>query len=547
MPATAAIKRGAMPPSPDQQGALPALLAVAADLTLNLSSETRYQRLVSILRKVFECDSAALLCARDGELVPLAVEGLPTEILGQTFIAAEHPRLAEIVASSGAVLFTADDPRPDPYDGWIEPPAPDDRSDADARRGRVHSCMGCALRVGGELVGVLTLDALEAGRFDDLPPGLVEGFASLAAAAMRTASLIEALEARVEQRSEVARQLTLDALRRQGGEVLGRSRAIARLKQEIELVAPSMLTVLITGETGTGKELVARSLHALSSRAAQPLVQVNCAALPESIAESELFGHARGAFTGAVAPRMGKFELAHGATLFLDEVGELPLSVQAALLRALQFGEVQRVGSERTIQVDVRIIAATNRDLVAEVEAGRFRADLYHRLSVYPIALPPLRERGEDVLLLAGHLLDRARLHLGLGRVRLSRAARQLLLDYDWPGNVRELDHVVTRAALRASRRHPGDHILIEAEDLDTLGAPSASPDALSREVPSVTSADPPFMAEGFSLQEAVARYERQLVEHAVEECHGNWAAAARLLGLDRSNLHRLGKRLGLK
>src|SRR5690606_37326336 len=233
-------------------------------------------------------------------------------------------------------------------------------------------------------------------------------------------------------------------------ELLGKSAAMQHLKREIDTVAASDLTVLILGETGVGKELVAERLHARSARAEQAWVQVNCAALPENLADSELFGHKRGAFTGAVQDRLGKFELANGGTLFLDEVGELSLPVQAKLLRALQSGELQRPGSDRPLRVDVRVVAATNRDLRAEVAAGRFRADLYHRLAVYPLHVPPLRERGRDVLALAGALLEDNQHRLGARNLRLTPEASAALLAHPWPGNVRELDHLLSRAALRA-------------------------------------------------------------------------------------------------
>jgi anaerobic nitric oxide reductase transcription regulator len=224
--------------------------------------------------------------------------------------------------------------------------------------------------------------------------------------------------------------------------------------KEIALAGPTELCVLIQGETGTGKELVAQALHAASARAKRPLVSINCAALPDNLVESELFGHVRGAFTGAVGDRRGKFELADGGTLFLDEVAELPLQVQAKLLRVLQGGHLQRLGSDREHRVDVRVIAASNRNLADEVRAGRLRADFYHRLSVYPLQVPPLRERGRDVLPIGGFFLEEARSRMGLGAVRLDAGAQAALLAYDWPGNVRELEHLLGRSVVKALGRH---------------------------------------------------------------------------------------------
>lgn len=213
--------------------------------------------------------------------------------------------------------------------------------------------------------------------------------------------------------------------------------------------------MLISGETGTGKELVAKAVHQGSPRAANPLVYLNCAALPESVAESELFGHVKGAFTGAISNRSGKFEMADNGTLFLDEIGELSLALQAKLLRVLQYGDIQRVGDDRSLRVDVRVLAATNRDLRQEVVEGRFRADLYHRLSVFPLSVPPLRERESDVVLLAGYFCEQCRLRMGLARVILAEAARNRLQQWSWPGNVRELEHAIHRAVVLARATRP--------------------------------------------------------------------------------------------
>jgi anaerobic nitric oxide reductase transcription regulator len=508
-----------------------ALLEVALGLTASLSTAKRYQRLLAAVRSVVPCDAVALLRFRDGCLVPVAIEGLTPDTLGRCFEIEEHPRLKAILGSRAPVKFAADDPRPDPYDGLIEKPAESDI--------RVHSCMGCSLYVGDDLVGALTLDALKPGLFDRVDDRQFAIFAALAAAAMRTAGLIDSLQEVAERRGMVARQMVVDALQREGGELLGQSPAMLKLKKEISFVAESDLTMLITGETGTGKELVARTVHARSPRAGQPLVYVNCAALVESIAESELFGHVKGAFTGALGNRPGKFELAHGGTLFLDEIGELPLSVQPKLLRALQSGEIQRVGADRNIKVDVRVLAATNRVLAEEVKTGRFRADLYHRLSVYPVQVPPLRERNGDIALLAGHFLDRARIKLGLGRSRFAAAARRQLDGYSWPGNVRELEHVVMRAALRASAGRRGEEVTVGVNHLDL---PS---DDTSGENPLAKHGDAAI--RDMSLKDAMDAFKREYLNRTVSACDGNWAEAARRLRVDRANLYRLANRLGLK
>lgn len=234
-------------------------------------------------------------------------------------------------------------------------------------------------------------------------------------------------------------------------ELIGTSPAMRRVYDLILRVAETDVSVLITGESGTGKELVARELHRRSQRADRPFIKVNCAAVPRELYESEFFGHAKGSFTGALRDRAGRFELADGGTLFLDEVGEIPLDLQAKLLRVLQEGELERVGDERTRRVDVRVISATNRKLRDESEAGRFRQDLYYRLSVFPIELPPLRNRVEDIPLLAEQFLERLTRKLGRRRPRLTLANVQQLQTYSWPGNVRELQHVLERASIGAT------------------------------------------------------------------------------------------------
>lgn len=233
-------------------------------------------------------------------------------------------------------------------------------------------------------------------------------------------------------------------------EIVGTGSAYRTLTRQIALVAPTDSTVLIQGETGTGKELVAREIHQFSRRKEQPLVRVNCASIPKELYESEFFGHVRGAFTGAIKDRVGRFEAAHGGTLFLDEIGEIPIDLQSKLLRALQEKQFERVGDERTKRVDVRVVAATNRDLKAEVAAGRFREDLYYRLNVFPLGVTPLRERREDIPLLAKYFVDTLAGDLKCRKPRLTEAGVARLQEYDWPGNIRELRNVIERAIIVA-------------------------------------------------------------------------------------------------
>lgn len=308
--------------------------------------------------------------------------------------------------------------------------------------------------------------------------------------------------------------------------IVGRSPAIEKTRRLIERVASSPATVLVTGETGTGKELVAEALHRLSPRADSPLVRINCGALPEALVEAELFGHERGAFTGAERARPGRFELADGGTLFLDEIGELPLPIQAKLLRVLQDGRVDRLGSTAPIKVDVRLVAATHRDLPSEAAAGRFREDLLFRLRVVEIHVPPLRERSLDIPELVGFFLDQHARRLGRPRPGVEASVLEALAARPWPGNVRELENAVERALLL------GQGPNLRVEDFG-LGEPPAAPSS----VPGLKSA----------ARTAAAETEKRLIAEALEACGGNVTRAAASLGFSRRGLQLKLKALGLR
>ncbi|MCK6423692.1 MAG: nitric oxide reductase transcriptional regulator NorR [Burkholderiaceae bacterium] len=523
------------------------------DLTVWMPAALRLQHLVDRLRDAFGCDAVALLALEPGEpasLRPLASAGLVRDALGRRFRLHEHPRLAAILASAEVVAFEQDSRLSDPYDGLI-----------DARQGQplpVHDCMGLRLQQDGRPWGALTLDGLTPGRFDAAARHRLTEAAAWAEACVRVTRLERENEALRQGRDGAARggadeASALSTPAEADWEITAHSPAMRQLLEESRVVAESDLPVLLLGETGVGKELFARRLHRLSARRDRPLVQVNCAALPETLAESELFGHVRGAFSGATGERAGRVEAAQGGTLFLDEVGELPLALQAKLLRTLQNGEIQRLGSDRPRKVDVRILAATNRDLRAAVREGHFRADLYHRLSVYPLPIPPLRERSDDVLPLAGRFLELNRARLGLRSLRLAPEAERALLAYPWPGNVRELEHVIGRAALRAAGRLRDRHHIVTL-GLDLLGLESAEP----LPGPPVTGdpAQPPAgpaclpgtaVRAGATLREVTDAAQRACLQAALQACAGNWSAAARRLGVDSSNLHKLARRLNLK
>ncbi len=311
----------------------------------------------------------------------------------------------------------------------------------------------------------------------------------------------------------------------------GESPAIRRVKTEIERVAPTDATVLIVGESGVGKEVAARMIHELSVRRNRPFVEVNCAAIPDELIESELFGHEKGAFTGATTVKRGKFELANGGTLFLDEIGDMSLSAQAKVLRVLQEKRFERLGGTKTLEVDVRVIAATNKDLQKEIVAGRFRQDLFFRLNVVPIRIPPLRERPEDIPLLVEEFLQELAQHTGLGQKSLEPEVLEALKRYSWPGNVRELRNLIERLVIMAS----GPKITLK--DLP----PEISPVTPQPEAPSP---DPWFVCDNF--KEARQLFEREFLRRKMAKFQGNISQTAEAIGLERSYLHRKLKALGL-
>jgi DNA-binding NtrC family response regulator len=311
------------------------------------------------------------------------------------------------------------------------------------------------------------------------------------------------------------------------GNIIGRSSAMQEIFGTIARVAPTRATVLLCGESGVGKDLIARAIHHHSPRANQPFVKINCTALPENLMESELFGYEKGAFTGANTSKPGKFEQADGGTVFLDEIGDVPPSVQVKLLRILQEREFERLGSNKTRHIDVRVLAATNVDLRAALEEGRFREDLYYRLNVLPINIPPLRERKEDIPFLAEHFVETLSREIGSRATRISEAAIEKLMTYHWPGNVRELENVIERSLVLASGE------TLEPADIRLDTAPRAPRLAASEYT----------LPEGMTLDE----YEQAIIRDALKRAAGNKSQAARLLGLTRNALRYRLSQMGLE
>jgi len=402
------------------------------------------------------------------------------------------------------------------------------------------------LMMPGELDGMAVLAALRE-RTPGLPVVMMSGRAGLSDAVRATKlgafnflekpltpegvllALASALELRQARREARALRADLGL----AGEMIGNSPALRRVREMIARVAPSDARVLITGESGTGKELVAAAIHAGGNRKDRPFIRVNCAAIPRDLVESEMFGHERGAFTGATERRIGRFELADKGTLLLDEVGDLGAEAQAKLLRAIESGEIERVGGGKPIRIDVRILSATNKDLTRAVANGTFREDLFFRLNVIPLAIPPLRERPDDIPALVHHFSALHRRRTGQPLTFWSANALDLLARHRWPGNIRELANIVERLAIL----HPGTEVTSEdiREVLPATIARLAEPAAL----PSATALDT-------SLTDTLDDYERMLITRALAVAGGNIAEAARRLQTDRPNLYRRMKRLGI-
>ena len=322
-------------------------------------------------------------------------------------------------------------------------------------------------------------------------------------------------------------------------EIVGSSKAIQQVIERIEKVAPTAARVLITGENGTGKELVARAIHALSPRARGPFVEVNCAAIPSELIESELFGHMKGSFTGAFADRAGKFELADGGTLFLDEIGDMSLSAQAKVLRALEEGVISRVGSGKTLEVDVRVIAATNKDLKVEIAAGRFRDDLLYRLNVVPIEVPPLRGRRGDIPQLLEHFMEQLTRGGGLPRKELDQEAVKRLASHDWPGNIRELRNAVERLLILT----PG--AVVRVEEVERLAGMTTADGGPGRGTGSADLAGAPW-SRAATFEQFKQAAERAFLLAKLQENDWNVSETARTLEMPRSNLYKKIERYGL-
>jgi Nif-specific regulatory protein len=494
---------------------------------LGTSLDTRdvLDRLAAAVRPILDFDvMGALLISPNGRELELLARVGPPDIQGhpQRIPLEDYSFSRRVVAGDAVVVHDA------PVE--LDPSFPGDRRIIDVG-GR--SCMIVPLRFGEQVGGAVYFGKRRPYWFDRLDVELATGIAGQVVVAVQHQRLAQEAQHRAlaEGRARALEQRVAslrDALEERYGfdRILGRAPALQEALARAAKVAPAETTVLLTGESGTGKELVARAIHHASPRAEGPYVAINCAALPETLVDSELFGHEKGAFTGADKQKPGRFELAAGGTLFLDEVAELPPAIQAKLLRVLQEREFQRVGGTKTLRADVRLLTATNRDLSRAVAEGKFREDLYYRLNVFRVHLPALRERGDDVLLLADHFVGELVSKLGRGSSGLSGDAQELLRSYPWPGNIRELANAVERALILAE----GGLLTGAHFGLDGVSDLKMATDRASER----------------SALVALADMEARAIRAALERTKGNKTQAAALLGITRTKLHTRLKRFGL-
>jgi formate hydrogenlyase transcriptional activator len=494
-----------------------ALLAVSEAIASHRDLPTLFQELAGRLHQVVQCDGLALVLheaasntmrlhvLEASEPTPhqpalvFPVEDDPAGLVWQT----QQPFITSSVAELGR------------WPGFLKRVQPYG----------VQSLCWLPLTTARRRLGTLVFASKQSSAYDTADLGFLQLVANQVALAIDNALAFQEIAALKDQLSKEKAYLEEEARTEHNFEdIVGRSAALRQVLTQVETVAPTGSTVLIRGETGTGKELIARALHDLSPRRERTFVKLNCAAIPTGLLESELFGHEKGAFTGAISQKVGRFELAHQGTLFLDEVGDIPSELQPKLLRVLQEQEFERLGSTKTINVDVRLVAATNRDLAAMVADGRFRSDLYYRLNVFPLVLPPLRERADDIPPLVRHFTQRFARRMGRRIETIPSAVMEALAGYPWPGNIRELQNVIERAVILS----PGSSLQVPLGDLQLAAAHAAAP-----------------TGEAVTLADA----EREHIVGALRETGwvvGGPKGAAARLGMKRSMLYWKMKKLGI-
>ncbi len=511
-----------------------------AQLDIN-RAVARHLRRDELFAALARCLGGLLPYDRFGIELPVSGDRLRAHVLAQAGGAAAPAHVEELPAAGTACRWVEQNRQ------WMVSSSRDELREGFPvtfqvmARERMESLCAVPLVAGERCRGVLFFMKAGTGAYENLRRGLLEQVASAVAVALDNCLAYEEVQS-LRDRLAAENVYLQEEIRQEHNfeEIVGRSAALQRALQDVVLVAPTESTVLIHGETGTGKELVARAVHARSRRASRPLIKVNCAAIPAGLAESELFGHEKGAFTGATQRRSGRFELADGGTIFLDEVGELPPEVQVKLLRVLQEQEFERVGGTQTIKVDVRVIAATNRDLEAAARDGKFRQDLYYRLAVFPLHVPPLRERRDDVPLLVHYFVRKHATRIGRSIEGIPARVMQRLVAYDWPGNVRELENLIERAV-----------ILSAGPDLEIAAGPAAPPPAPAPAAPPRPSLQPATAAARSARPDATT-LEQLEREHIVSTLRSlNWVVegprgAAVVLGLHPNTLRSRMKKLSI-
>jgi formate hydrogenlyase transcriptional activator len=503
------------------------LLDVTNRVVSNLDLQELLHEISAQIRRVMHCDGVGidLPGTEDGKLRVYAMDfpGAPAHIEeGREPAADEGASAVRVFESGEAAILNHEEIVAGGLDGF-----------------GIRSLAHVPLKGRGGIVGVLSLGTRRENGICPNDLGFLNQIAHQVAIAVENARVFGEVS---EQKDKLAQEKLYleDEIRSElkFEEIIGRSEALRRVLEQIETVAPTDSTVLIYGETGSGKELIARAVHNLSARKASAFVKLNCAAIPTGLLESELFGHEKGAFTGAIAQRIGRFELAHRGTMFLDEIGEIPLELQPKLLRVLQEREFERLGSTRTVRTDARLIAATNRDLAALVAEQKFRSDLYYRLNVFPVRVPALRERPEDIPLLVRHFVQQYSRLLGKQIEAIASDTMSALVRYPWPGNIRELQNVIERAVILSS----GPLLHVRTEDLHAPNhAPPGAPASANDELPA---------ASKQNMREALEQSEREQIVAALEKA--NWVVAgpdgaAARLGMKRSTLQSRMQKLGIR
>lgn len=500
------------------------VVQAAIQLNSSLDLQEVLNRILDELQKLISYDVASILIKEGNSLISLKTRGFlsPSEI---HFHIDQNPRLQMAVKSNYTIRFD-DINAPDPFDGLIDDP--------NQALKKVHSCMASPLLFDNKSIGIITVDSLKKNMFTSQDEDTLMTFASFASIAIRNAKLVDQLKKSKQELEVQNKNLREEIKIKSGGsDLIGESYLMKELKSNLNIISPSDKSVLIQGETGTGKEIIARYIHQNSHRSHKPLIYVNCAAIPENLIESELFGHKKGAFTGAIQDRVGKFRAANGGTLFLDEIGDLPLTAQPKLLRALQEGEISPVGDDKITKVNVRIISASNKDLLHEVSLGNFRIDLYHRISIFPIIAPSLKQRLDDIPLLVEHFIRKHTQGLSTENIPLRNEFIEQLQKMSWLGNVRELEHFIERALVWSKQfTHPELNLPLIQSMNQSSNKNISMVYKNKKEV------------ELKKLSDAINDFQREYIHQALSQTNNNQAQCAKKLGIDRSNFNRKLKKL---